>query len=343
MLPAKVAYKNVLVTGGAGFIGSHLVEQLLKQGRNVRVLALPKPLSSIEVDNLKIIKSKEAEIVYGDLRDKNSLESASEGIESVFHLGGISRPMRILKKDYYDNGVLGTQNLLEVAKEAGVKKFIHVSSVSVLGVSPDGHPLKESEFQNEDSDYGSSKREGERIVLEYYRKYKFPVVVIRPCLVYGPRCMVRLIMFKFVKWRLFPLFNGGEAKMEFCYVDNVVRSLLLAEKENEVIGEVFNITDGQSYSLKMVLETIAKELKVNPPFINIPVWAGKVAGRISEFVSAVVGVYPPFSATAAEWMSKDTNVYDCRKAKEILGYRPRISLEVGIKRTVEWYRERGLL
>ncbi len=335
--------KNVLVTGGTGFIGSHLVEELLRQGRKVRALALPKPFAPIELENLTLIKNKGAEIVYGDLRDIESLKLAVKGTDSIFHLGGISRPMRILKQEYYDNSVFGTQNILQVAKENNIKKFVHVSSVSVLGVSPDGHPLKEDEFQEEDSHYSVSKLGGEKKVLEYYRKYNFPVVVIRPCLIYGPRCLVRLIMFKFVKFGLFPLFNHGKAHMEFCYVNNVVQALLLAEKNDDVIGEVFNITDGQSYEIRTVLNTIAKELCTRPPFISLPVFIGTLAGYFAEIVSAIVGVYPPFSSTAAEWMSKDRNVYDCNKAKEILGYEPRISLDEGMKRSVEWYKKRGIL
>jgi nucleoside-diphosphate-sugar epimerase len=336
-------YKKVLVSGGTGFIGSHLVEALLKKGREVVVLALPKPFQPQETENLALIKKKGAKIVYGDLRDKESLKPAVKNIDVVFHLGGISRPMRILKQEYYDNCVLGTRNILEVARENRVKKFVHVSSVSVLGVSPDGHPLKENEFQIEDSDYGMSKLESEKIALEYYHRYQLPVVIIRPCLVYGPRCLVRLIMFKFVKWGLFPLFNGGQAKMEFVYVDNVIHSLLLAEKNKKAIGEVFNITDGQSYPIKTVLGTIAKELGARPPFIRAPVFIGKIAGRLCELLSAIIGVYPPFSSTAADWMSQSRNVYDCSKAKRILGYRPKVSLQDGVRKSINWYRKQNLL
>ena len=336
-------YTRTLVTGGTGFIGSHLVEELLKQGRNVRVLALPQPLAPIELENLALIKDKGAEIVYGDLRKTKSLWPAVKGIDSVFHLGGISRPMKIPRREYYNTSTYGTENILEIARQNNIKKFVHVSSVSVLGVSPDGHPLKEDEFQKKDSDYGLSKFQGEKRALKYYRKYNFPVVVIRPCLVYGPRCLVRLIMFLFVKKRLFPLFNGGRARMEFCYVDNVIHALLLAEKNDDVIGEVFNITDGQSYPIKTVLSTIAKELGISSPFINAPVWIGKLAGLTSEFISGIIGVYPPFSRTAADWMSQDRNIYDCTKAKKVLGYCPKVSLELGIKKSVEWYKKRGVL
>lgn len=333
----------ILVTGGTGFIGSHLVERLLEQGRKVRVLVLKTPFEAIEKDNESLLRSKGAKIYYGDLLDKKSLREAVEGVDTVFHLGGISRPMNIVTRRYYDTNVLGTKNLLEVLKRKKLKRFIHVSSVSVLGVSPDGHPLREDEIQPESLHYGLSKREGEHVALSYYHKHKVPVVVMRPSLVYGPRCLVRLIMFKFIKLRLFPIFNKGKAKMEFAYVDNVVEALMLAESAKGVLGEVFNITDGEAYEIGKVVKTIARELGARPSFIRIPVFLGVFFGVMSEVVSKGVGIFPPFSRTAADWMSSDVNVYDCTKAKKVLKYKPKVDLRTGVKRSIEWYKAQGVL
>ncbi len=332
-----------MVTGGTGFIGSHLVEKLLKEGRRVRVLALEKPFEPIELENLKIIKEKGAEIIYGDLRDKDSLLPAVGGVSSIFHSAAISRPMRIPARSYYEINRDGTKNLLEAARDAGVRKFVHISTVSVLGDSPDGHPLSEEEYQPEVSHYALSKKEGENLVIRYFWQYQLPVVVIRPCLVYGPRCLVRSVMFKYVKKGLFPLFNGGRARMEFCYAKNLVGAILRAEKNEEAIGEVFNITDGQPYEIGEVLRTIAAELKVRPPFLRIPVFLGKAAGYGMEGVSKVIGIYPPFSRTAADWMSESQSVYDCTKAKKLLGYNPPYSLREGVRETIDWYKKRKLL
>ncbi|MDP8265637.1 MAG: NAD(P)-dependent oxidoreductase [Candidatus Aceula meridiana] len=334
---------SVLVTGGTGFIGSHLTERLLKEGRDVRVLSLNSLAGIEKKENLEIIKGKGAKVFYGDLRDKKSLELALDGVECVFHLGAISRPMFIPRNQYFDVNAVGTRNILEIAKAKMVKKFIHVSTVSVLGVSPDGKPLKENDFQEENSDYGLSKKEGEKIALDFYKHEKLPVVVVRPCLCYGPRCVVRLVMFKYVQKRLFPTFNKGQALMEFCYVDNVVQALMRAERQENLAGQIFNITDGRSYEVKEILETIAEELGIKPAFIDLPVWVGKMAGCFMEVLSKMVGVHPPFSRTAAEWMSKNMNVYDCSKAKRDLMYNPEISLREGIKRTVKWYKEKGLI
>ncbi len=333
----------VLVTGGTGFIGSHLVEKLLEQGREVRVLAPKKPFDAIEIENLKIIKEKGAEIVYGDLRDKESLLPAVKGISSVFHLGAISRPMAIPPQRYWDVNSQGTKNILEASQAANVEKFIHISTVSVLGDSLGGCPLKEDDYQSGLGSYGISKLAAEHLALEFRQKHNLPIVVVRPCLTYGPRCLPRSIMFKYVKKGFFPIFNGGRARMEFCYVKNLVQAILLAEKNEGVLGEVFNVTDGQSYPIGKILTTIAEELNVRPPFLRPPVWVGKLAGLGMEVVSKVIGIHPPFSRTAAEWMSKTESVYDCTKAKKLLGYRPSYSLREGIRETIEWYKEKGLL
>ena len=334
---------KVLVTGGTGFVGSHLVEKLLEQGRTVRVLALKEPMDEIEKENEEIVRDAGAEVVYGDLRNPSSLQKATKGCDTVFHLAAISRPMSIPDKYYYDVNVVGTKNILEAAQAAGVKKFVHTSTVSVLGVSPDGHPLKEDEFQYEDQLYGLSKREGEFTALLFHHEHKLPVTVIRPCLVYGPRCIVRRIMFKYVKLGVFPVFTGGNAKMEFVYVDNVVDALLLAEKNEKAVGEVFNITDGQSYKIGEILNTIADVQDVKRPWIKLHPKTGFYLGAMAETISRLFGIHPPFSRTASHWMSEDVNVYDCSYAKKVLGYLPKVNLKDGVERTVSWFEGRGEL
>lgn len=334
---------SVLVTGGTGFIGSHLVEALLDRGRQVSVLVLKNPWEPLEKENLKIIKKKGAKIIYGDITNQKSLIPAVENVDTIFHLAAISRPMRVPDSLYYQVNRDGTKNVLEAAQEANVKKFVYVSTVSVLGGSPDGHPLTEEEYQPEVSHYALSKKEGEHLTLQFYWQHGLPVTIVRPCLIYGPRCEVRLIMFKYVQRGLFPLFKNGRAKMEFCYVGNLVDALLRAESSKKAVGEIFNITDGESYEIKKVLTTIAQELDARSPFLSLPVWAGKLAGLSMEGVSKVMGVYPPFSRTAADWMSRSESVYDCSKAKKVLGYKPQISLQEGVRRTVKWYRRQGYL
>ena len=335
---------KVLVTGGTGFIGSHLTEMLISQGRDVKVLTMRNSLEEVEEENLELIKKKGAEIIFGDLREKESLYKAVKNVSTIFHLGAISRPMNIPVNVYYDTNEKGTKNLLDVCKDFKLRRFIYVSTVSVLGMSSNGVPLREGDYQEHSDNYGLSKLKGELVTLEYYKKYNIPVVIIRPPLVYGPRCLVRLVIFKFTQKRLFPLFKDGSAHIEFCYVDNVIHALLLAELTAGIIGEIFNISDARSYTIKEVINTIADVEDVKLPVINnLPVRLGKLFGFSAEILAKIIGVYPPFSRSTAEWMSQDRNVYNISKAKKVLGYSPKVGLQEGIKNTVEWYKKRGLL
>lgn len=335
--------KYTLVTGGTGFIGTHLVKALLKDNRTVRVLALEDTPEKIELETEATLMEMGAQIVHGDLYDGKSLIRAAENVDVVYHLGSVSRPKRIPPGKYYDINILGTRNLLKSIEKNNLKRFIHVSTVSVLGLSPDGKPLAEEDYQYSSLEYGTTKRESEQIAIIFGYRHKVPVVVIRPSLVYGPGSLVRKIMFSCVQYGVFPLFNQGEAEMEFLYVENLVQALLLAEKKKDAVGETFNITDGCPYKISRVIETMAKELNVNFKGRPIPIPMGVLTGIITEMLGKIMGFHPPFSRSAVDWMSKNRNVYSCEKAKQILGYNPGIDLSEGIRRTVSWYKERGLL
>lgn len=336
--------EKILVTGANGFVGSHLVEKLVSEGAYVYALVRPRPIEEIENENLKILEnSKNVKIIFSYLENIDQIFTDIEEINYIFHLAAISRPMNIDKKIYFSTNVDGTSKLISSLKKYKFKKFIHVSTVSVLGVSPDGKPLEEDDYCDLDDLYGLSKKEGERLAIKELKINNMPYNVIRPCLVYGPRCIVRKVIFKFVKLGIFPEFNKGKAKIEFLYVENLI-SALLSACDVKIIGEIFNITDGQSYSLKHITDEISKNFgKKNKKLIRINYFLGFILGYISEIFFKILGKHPPFSRTAAMWMSKDKNVYSCAKAKKQLNYQPKVSLETGIKKTIEWYNERNML
>ena len=335
--------KYTLVTGGTGFIGRHLVDALVKENRRVRVFALKNNPEKSEVEYEATLKRMGVEIVHGDLNDRNSLSPAVEHVDTVFHLGSVSRPKHISLNKYYDVNIYGTRNLLDSIAHHDLKRFIHVSTVSVLGLSPNGIPLAEEDYQYSDLNYGTTKREAEQIAVIYGYKYKIPLTVIRPSLVYGPGSLVRKIMFTCVKYGVFPIFKGGKAEMEFLYVENLIAALLLAEKKEEAVGETFNITDGRSYQLLEVIANLAQVQGVSSRGLPIPIALGVLAGFCVELLGKLMGFHPPFSRSAVDWMSTNRNVYSCEKARKLLGYNPKIDLSEGIKRTVAWYKKHRLL
>lgn len=330
----------ILITGASGFIGSHLTEELVKRKEKVRVLVR----NLDELGNLndfqEEIKNK-IDIVEGDLLDTTYLIKALNGVDKVFHLAAISRPMNIPKEKYFDVNLNGTRNLMEACKKQKIKKVIHISSMSVFGFSRNTSPLTEKSPKLPVSYYGESKKRGEEFARDFCKKNKIKLVVIRPPMVFGPRDFQFLKLFRLINTGCFPLLKKGEAKLEFCYVKNLVNGILLADKYGKNL-EDYNISDGETYTIKEVFEKIAEaENKKLFPF-SIPIWTVKTSGLFIEKFFLIFNKKAPFNSGTAEWMSKD-NVIDINKAKKELKYKRLIPLEESIKETVKWYKERKLL
>jgi nucleoside-diphosphate-sugar epimerase len=329
----------ILITGATGFIASHLTEELAKKEKKIRILVRDDNPGSIR--DFSEETRKRIEIVKGDLLDKASLLLALRGISKVFHLAAISRPMNIPRKMYYDVNFKGTKNLFEACKEKGVKKIVHISTISVFGFSRDRTALTENFPKRPVSDYGESKKRGEEFAIDFCRKNKIKLVVVRPPMVFGPRDFQFFKLFKLINTGFFPLIKGGRAKIEFCYAKNLVHAILLADKHGRNL-EAYNISDGETYTVKQVFGEIAKAENKKLFPISAPFFCVKLCGFILEKTFSLFGKRAPFNSGTAEWMSKN-NSLDISKAKKELGYKRIIPLEESIKDTVKWYKEKNLL
>ncbi len=330
----------ILITGATGFIGSHLAEKLAEGEEKIRILIRNK-------EDLGFVREfsegtrKKMDFAIGDLLDKESLFNALKGVEKVFHLAAISRPMNIPKHVYYDVNFTGTKNLLEACKKNKIKKITHVSTMSVFGFSRDGSPLTENSPKLPVSDYGKSKKLGEEFAIDFCKENKIELAVIRPPMVFGPRDMQFLKLFQLINTGFFPLLKKGRAKIEFCYVKNFVNGILLADKYGKN-QEDYNISDGQTYTIKEVYGKIAEKENKNLFPLSIPFWIVKLSGTILEYAFSLFGKKAPFNSGTAEWMSND-NVMGIDKAKKELHYRTIIPLDKSIEETIKWYKEKGLL
>jgi len=249
--------------------------------------------------------------------------------------------MNIPKQTYFDVNVTGMKNLLWACKIKKIKKIIHISSISVFGFSRNKKPLIENSPKLPVSDYGESKKQGENFALDFCKKNKIKLVIIRPPMVFGPRDFQFLKLFKLINTNFFPLLKKGRAKFEFCYVKNLVEGILLADKKGKNLGD-YNINDGKTYTIKEVFEEIAgaEDKKLFP--LSIPVWSVRLSGFLVEKIYGLIKKKAPFNSGTALWMSKD-NVMDISKAKKDLGYKRKIPLEKSIKETINWYKKKGLL
>ncbi|MCX5971234.1 MAG: GDP-mannose 4,6-dehydratase [Coprothermobacterota bacterium] len=305
----------VLVTGGAGFIGSHLVEALVQAGRSVRVLD---DLSSGSLGNLREVQ-RSIELLKGDIRDDGLLKAAMRGAEGVFHLAAISSVERGVKEPMLvqEVNVGGTLAVLEAARAAGVKRLVFVSSAATYGDNP--HiPLCEEEALRPLSPYGASKVAGEAYCGVYHHLGFLQTVILRFFNIFGPRQDPSspysgvISLFCRNATRGLPSFLDGEgtATRDFLFVEDACRALLLAMGREEAAGRILNIAGGQETSIRTLGETIYRLAGLPFQPINRPPRLGDIRRSLA----------------------------DARSAQALLGWEARVSLEEGLRRTLDWMR-----
>lgn len=337
---------RVLVTGAAGFIGSHLVDALAADGITVRSFDLP----GAALANLRNTRS---EVVTGDIRDRESLRRAVRGMDAVYHLAAISRhDARVPDAEYEAVNIQGTRNVLEMADEAGVKRVLFTGTIEAVGMSKDGKPLTEETPQVPRNIYGKSKLDAENVVRHYASRRGMNTVVVRPPMTYGPRELLLCArLFKPIQRGLYPLVGDGQALTEFCYVKNQVHGIRLA-MDRGVSGSVYFISDGRPYPISEVVLSIAREMGVRVYMPHLPIPVAYALGFTFEMLSKVLRFYPflipqtgrpPFSRKTVAWTSESRLYVDISKAQRELLYTPNHSMESGLKETVQWYRENGYL
>ena len=228
--PSRKGTLKALVTGATGFIGSHLVEALVQRGAQVRCLVRNK-------SQLGWIKDLPVEFVVGDCQDKQSLQQAVQDVDQVFHLAGAT--MAVKETTFFEVNGLGTKNLVQACIEHNTRleKFIYLSSQAAAGPCPSGGKKKESDPCEPVSPYGKSKLLGEELALSH--AHELPLLILRPCAVYGPRDKGFLTLFQCLAKNINPCLTGPEQHISLCYVEDLVRAILLAAETQTKSGEIF--------------------------------------------------------------------------------------------------------
>lgn len=308
-----------LVTGGAGFIGSHLVEELVKRGWKVRVLD---NLSTGREENLAAVWDR-IEFLRGDLRDAAAVEAAVRGVEVVFHQGALPSVQRSIEDPLttHEVNATGTLRLLWASRAAGVKRVVYASSSSVYGNTP-GLPRREEEPLAPRSPYAASKAEGEVYARLFAELYGLETVGLRYFNVYGPRqdesspyaAVIPRFIGAALAGRPPVIYGDGEQTRDFTYVADVVRANLLAAEAPGISGEVFNIAGGAETSINELFTLVRRAV-----------------GRLGVMWT-VQPLYEP--ARLGEVRRSRAEV---AKARERLGFRAQVPLEEGLAKTVEWF------
>ncbi|MCJ7716659.1 MAG: NAD-dependent epimerase/dehydratase family protein [Anaerolineales bacterium] len=302
-----------LVTGGAGFIGSHIVEALSERGDLVRVLD---NYSTGNPDNLKAVR-RNIEIIEGDLQNSPDVRDAVQGIDTIFHLAAFVSVPQSMEDPVtcYETNVNGTIQLFKLAEEAGVKRVVIASSAAVYGENP-ALPLSESAATIPLSPYAASKRVGEIYTKIYSDLLNLDIVALRFFNIYGPRqnpnsqyaAVIPIFIKKMLDEEQPIIYGDGLQSRDFVYIDDVVRANLLAAESSQAPGQVINICSGIEINLLQLVDSLSSifNREVTPEFRK---------GRPGD-------IYRSFG--------------DPTLAGKILNFTPAVNLETGVKKTVSW-------
>lgn len=323
--------KKILITGASGFTGSHLARKMKEAGYQVRALVRPGRDASF-------LEKIGAEIVRGDVTQKETLVPAVQGVETVYHLAAVYRQEGIPKKVFWEVNVEGTRNLLEVSREAKVKRFVHCSTVGVQGEIKNPPATEEAPY-NPGDHYQTSKMEGEKVALSYFREGRLPGVVFRPVGIYGPGDLRFLKLFRNVKK---PMIGSGKVLYHLTYIDDLVEGIRLVGETPGIEGEIFTLAGPRYTTLNELYTILAEILGTRPSRIHLPVWPFLVLGTLCEWICTPFRIQPPIYRRRLDFFLKD-RAFDISKAKNRLGYSPKVDLKEGLTKTALWYKEKGLL
>lgn len=342
---------KVYLTGATGWLGFRMVRALLGGLPDVPGMEEPdsrKPVCLIPETGgtrLEFLKSN-VEIVNGKLEDKTSLQNFLKDAEdsTLFHIAGVIHPSRI--KTFYLVNDLGTRNLIETAQQAGVKRFVHVSSNSPFGFSRPGEPFTESSPYKPYQHYGRSKRRAEEHVLRARDTGPMETVIIRPPWFYGPDQPERQSRFiRMIRQGKAPVVGSGDNLRSMAYVDNICQALLFCEKSAAAAGGTYWIADSRPYTMNEVLETVRRVLAedfgltFSARRVRLPGIASEAA-RVIDTLIQRTGLYQQEFHVLSE-MNKNI-ACSIEKARQELGYAPAIELREGMRRSVQWMLERGI-
>jgi len=322
---------EILVTGGNGFVGRHLVAALVGRGDRVRVLALP----GEDCDELEELG---VEVHRGDICSAATLRAPMGGVDAVFHLAAMMHVWRPLA-DYRVVNVRGTANVCRAALECSVERVVHMSSSSVYGMAWNA-PVHESFPLSPYPDpYPKSKAEADRLVRRMVADAGLPAVVVRPDQIFGPgdRLHFGAMADRLRTGRGFVVGRGDNA-IPMVYVSDAVQGLLLALDRAAPVGEAYNISAAEPMTQAEFLSAIAEEIGVPPPRVHLPYRALYAAASAAERVYATRrnGHRPPMTRLGVAFLGTDVR-YSIEKAHSQLGYRPQVTLRGGIASTAAWY------
>jgi dihydroflavonol-4-reductase len=320
------ATRTVLVTGARGFIGAHLVHRLAALGMEVRAIDLRPLVPSPAGDEVRPHQV--------DVCDRAALAPLLEGVETVFHLASLHLEVGADPAAFEAVNVHASADLVTLAAERGVRRFVHTSSVGVYGDAGRGAPLREDAPKHPDSPYERSKLAGEMAVLARARDAGLGLVVLRPAWVYGSGCPRTDKLLRALRKRRFFYFGSGDNVRHPLYIDEMIDAFILAANARpETSGRVYNVGGPRIMPLREMIETFARVAGSPQPSLHLPMALGYAAGWAAELVFHAANREPPLSRRSLAFF-RSNNAWDLSAARAELGFEPTVDLEEGVRRTL---------
>ncbi len=323
------------VTGGTGFVGSHLVEALLARGyAEVRCLVRSgrKWLGDLPITEVR-----------GDLTDPAVLEAAVQGVDYVYHVAGLTRATEWI--DFAEANVHGTVRLLAAIEAVNptVRKVLVTSSLAAIGacdvpIADETAPFRPLSM------YGRSKAEMEKAIVAEGWLSRLPITIVRPPAVYGPREADIFTFFKTVKQGVAPIMgDGNRPDLSLVHVQDLVDGMIAAAEHPATKGETYFLGSAEQYSWNTIKAATTAALGRRALSIPVPLAFVKPIGAISEAVGKLLGQYPPLNRDKAYEIRHACKMCTSQKAMDAFGYAPSMPLDAGLRQTMGWYQQEGWL
>ncbi|MBN2658682.1 MAG: NAD-dependent epimerase/dehydratase family protein [Spirochaetales bacterium] len=318
------------VTGATGFVGSTLVDDLLKKGLKVKCAVR-------KTSNLRWLEGKDVETDIVDLMNPDDIARAMEGCHYVFHLAGTL--FAGSEKEYIEGNIQSAGYMIEASlryKES-IKRFVYVSTIIAAGASSTGIPMRETDPCDPFSWYGKSKYEAERYILGF--RDQLPVTVIRPGAVYGPRDYAMFASFKLSRTGINIILGERNKMGSVIHVHDLASGIAAAALSDNAIGEVYFMAHEKPMRQEEFGETVIKAMGKTSIDIVIPYFILKIASSLSEIYSKISGSKPIFNHQKLLELREPFIVCSSEKAKRDFGFSASIPLDEGVKSTLQWYRD----
>ncbi len=320
--------KISVVTGASGFVGSHVVDKLLAEGHEVRCILRGS-------SSKRWLENKPVKIFDCGLFDSDALKIILKDADYLFHIAGVVKAKD--EKDYFKGNVETTRVLLDVLCEVNpnIQKVVVVSSQTACGPSLDGKPVNEETPEHPITRYGKSKLAQEQLAKKYMDK--LPITIIRPPAVFGTRDTEVFLFFKTYKQGLMGLIGFNKKKLSLVHVDDLVNGIFLSATSKNSVGQIYFIGTEQYYDWEQIGEVTRKAFGKKAITIKIPHFLVYAIAAVAQFFAMFSSKAATFNLEKARDFVQKAWTCDVSKAMRDLGYHQTVSLEDGIKRTVDWY------